>query len=272
MKAPVFSPAAGTYSTSQMVAMYSLHPTRTTIHYTTDGSIPTTSSTKFTIVVAVSESKTLKAIAVDSTGKTSSVTTGVYTIPTLNTGAGTVSLAGQTYKTVKLGTQTWMAENLNYKGTGADTVGVCYNGSNDSCAKYGRLYNWSEAMAGKAASRSFPSGVQGICPTGWHMPSDTEWTTLTTFVGDKVSATKLKSIAGWRLAGTDAYGFKALSAGYQSTTPTFGYSGNKGLFWTTSKDAESGSVLYRDFTDGNESVSIKQFSGSNRLSLRCVQN
>jgi uncharacterized protein (TIGR02145 family) len=273
VKAPVFSPTGGTYTASQMVAVYSLHPTRTSIYYTTDGTTPTTSSTKFTIAITVSESKTLKAIAVDSTGKTSSVTTAAYTIPTLNTGAGTVTLAGQTYKTVTIGTQTWMAENLNYKGAGADTIGVCYNNSTDSCAKYGRLYKWSEVMAGKSSSSTSPSGVQGLCPTDWHVPSDTEWTILTKFVGESTAGTKLNSILGWRLPGTDAYGFKVLSAGYRTNSDNFSYSGNRSLMWSaTESPYVTGSAWIRSFIDGKEYVSRSEFNGSNWISLRCLRN
>jgi uncharacterized protein (TIGR02145 family) len=256
-----------------MVAVYSLNPTRTTIYYTTDGTTPTVASTKFTIAITVSESKTLKAIAVDSTGKASTVTSAAYTIPTLNAGTGTVTFAGQTYKTVKIGTQNWMAENLNYKGTGADTVGVCYNHSADSCAKYGRLYKWSEVMAGKLSSKAIPSGVQGICPTGWHVPSDTEWTTLTAFVGEATSATKLKSILGWRLPGTNAYGFNVLSAGYRSTSDNFSYAGNTSWFWTATEYVyTTGSAWIRDFTDGNVYVRPKDLNKSFGISLRCMQD
>ncbi|MDR2728373.1 MAG: hypothetical protein LBB56_04515, partial [Chitinispirillales bacterium] len=103
----------------------------------------------------------------------------------------------QTYKTVKIGNQTWMAENLNYAGSGGNT-GVCYNSSSDNCSKYGRLYTWAEVMNGASSSLLNPSGVQGVCPVGWHVPSDAEWTILTDFVGgDLTAGTKLKSKTGW---------------------------------------------------------------------------
>src|ERR1035437_3883604 len=131
-------------------------------------------------------------------------------------GTLTDSRDSKSYKTLVIGTQTWMAENLNYAGTGT-TVGVCYNSRADSCAKYGRLYTWAEAMAGSTSSSASPSGVQGVCPTGWHVPSDAEWTTMQTVVDptNTTDGTKLKSTSGWNSSGngTDTYGFRALPGG-----------------------------------------------------------
>ena len=117
------------------------------------------------------------------------------------------------YKWVKIGEQVWMAENLNYNESGSK----CGDGSSlsdantSTCDTYGRLYDWITAMDGSASSAANPSGVKGICPAGWHLPSDAEWTTLINFVGN--SSTKLKSTSGWNISsgnGTDDYGFAAL--------------------------------------------------------------
>jgi len=123
---------------------------------------------------------------------------------TLDTVSGTFtdSRDGKTYRTVKIGNQMWMAENLNYK-TGKS---VCYDKKKSNCQKYGRLYDWNTAMK--------------ACPAGWHLPSDKEWTALTDFVGGVDTAgTKLKSKTGWSTnkgykATTDDYGFSALPGGY----------------------------------------------------------
>ncbi len=125
---------------------------------------------------------------------------------------GSLTYGGQTYKTVKIGTQTWMAENLNYAGTDG-TTGVCYNapsgvktsGPADTCAKYGRLYTWAEVMNGSASTTT--AKVRGICPEGWHVPTDSEWTTLVntveadTSVGAYKGGTALKSTSGWPSGG-----------------------------------------------------------------------
>lgn len=116
---------------------------------------------------------------------------------------------GQLYKTVKIGDQWWMAQNLNFEtantwcGGGSDT-------SEGDCSKYGRLYTW-------AASKS-------VCPTGWHLPSKTEWETLIIAVGgrftegeifehEQFASEMLKSTLGWHYSkGTDAFSFSALPA------------------------------------------------------------
>ena len=122
---------------------------------------------------------------------------------------------GKTYRKIKIGNQTWMAEDLNYDVPGV-TTDVCYEYSVDSCVR--RLYNWPTAMNGASSSSASPSGVQGACPVGWHLPSDAEWTTLTNYVGSSIAGTKLKSSTGWSNyigvpMGTDDYGFSALPGG-----------------------------------------------------------
>jgi uncharacterized protein (TIGR02145 family) len=114
------------------------------------------------------------------------------------------------YKTVEIGRQTWMAENLNYNAM----YSKCYSDDPANCDKYGRLYDWPTAMANSASSAAKPSGVKGVCPTGWHLPSDAEWTTLENYVGTD-SGTKLKAKNGWENNGngTDSYNFSALPGG-----------------------------------------------------------
>jgi hypothetical protein len=88
-----------------------------------------------------------------------------------------VTYGGETYQTIVLGSQTWMARNLNYNASGS----VCYNNQYTNCEKYGRLYDWATAMAlpsdcnSSSCSSQIGTKHKGICPSGWHIPSDVEW-------------------------------------------------------------------------------------------------
>ena len=147
---------------------------------------------------------------------------------------------GKVYAKVTIGTQTWFAENLNYD-VPDNTTDVCYNNSNDNCVKYGRLYNWSTAMNGVSSSNKVPSEVQGVCPVGWHLPSNGEWTQLTDYVGGTSKAgTKLKSSAGWNSYsgvpfGTDEYGFSALPGGSGYSDGYFINAGYYGDWWSATE-------------------------------------
>ena len=110
------------------------------------------------------------------------------------------------YDIVRIGNQIWMKENLNvdYKVDGTSYGNYCYNNSADSCAKYGRLYTWAAAMDsattycgfGKSCTATHP--VQGICPSGWHLPDTVDWHDLIVAAGGKYYAgAKLKSTSGW---------------------------------------------------------------------------
>jgi uncharacterized protein (TIGR02145 family) len=148
-----------------------------------------------------------------------------YKIPwntSINYGVLTDSRDGQTYKTVKIGTQTWMAQNLNYKVDSS----WCFNDSASNCSNYGRLYHWTALMDLNTSydttswQATFPH--QGVCPNGWHVPSNPEWTTLMRYVDSAKSGTELKSTSGWLKGtwtpsgnqnGTDIFGFRILPAG-----------------------------------------------------------
>jgi len=146
---------------------------------------------------------------------------------------GSFGYEGKTYKTVEIGTQTWMAENLNHKVSNSRCYGDNTGGdSQDNCIKYGRLYNWSTA--------------RGICPPGWHLPRIDEWDVLMTAVGGSSTAgTKLKSVSGWaedgfngRASGngTDEFGFAALPGGYIKPDGTDDYSiDGYGGWWSDSE-------------------------------------
>lgn len=213
----------------------------------------------------------------------SSVPEGYVDPSTVVTGTMTDERDGQTYKTVTIGTQTWMAENLNYAYTGvpfhytlddrsytSDSTSWCYKDSVEYCAKYGRLYTWAAAMDsvgtwsanGKGCgygSTCSPTGtVRGVCPEGWHLPTRTEWYTLFTAVGGSSTAGKmLKSTSGWNSSGngTDAYSFAALPVGYYNDGNYYN-EGYHAYFWSSTEYNRNfaynmGSYYNYDATDFN---------------------
>jgi len=145
------------------------------------------------------------------------------------------------YRTVKIGTQIWMAQNLNYQVDSS----WCPSGIASNCATYGRLYRWSSAMALSnhydSTAWGGPLPHQGACPSGWHVPSDTEWSTLVQYVDSATSGTKLKANSSlWNTnTGTDGYGFSVLPAGIRYIGGTFYGLGIYAFIWSSSENAAS---------------------------------
>ena len=178
----------------------------------------------------------------------SSKTAWDYLNPDINYGEFTDKRDGQVYKTVTIGSQTWMAENLNYnyKIGGVSVGNYCYKDSSDSCAKYGKLYTWAAAMDSATTGCGYGSEcdadtsvVQGVCPDGWHLPNRAEWDSLfaSTAVGGKsVAGRTLKTISGWynNGSGTDAVGFSALPSGWYNNG-SFDRAVDYAYFWSSSE-------------------------------------
>jgi len=178
---------------------------------------------------------------------------------------------GKTYKTVIIGGQTWMAENLNYAVEGSK----CKDDNEANCVTYGRLYDWATAMG---VSSSYNSGYyhpssdhRGICPAGWHLPSVEEWGALIIMVGgNDIAGTKLKATSGWNYPlygstssgnGTDDYGFSAL--------PNDGYIGR---WWSTTEYlAPLANVMFMSY-NSEAFVTSTEENKMNFYSVRCVQN
>ena len=168
---------------------------------------------------------------------------------------------GQTYRTVTIGSQTWMAENLNYETARSH----CYNDSAEYCAKYGRLYSWWDV-------------VDSACPPGWHLPQKTEFETLLAAVGDSsIAGMKLKSTSGWSndKDGTDDFSFSMLPAGSRDSGGGYHYKGSGARFWGTAMSAtwKSNSLapcmaLYL----GHDDVQLNLADKGNGFSVRCVKD
>jgi len=215
----------------------------------------------------------------------------LFSIAVSAQGTFTDSRDGKKYKTVKIGKQVWMAQNLDYHGSDG-YLGLCY-GDNpqqkvrkpENCQKYGRLYDWDEAMK--------------ACPKGWHLPSKKEWQTLADFVGGAdVAGKKLKAKSEWEeydfsrespdapkckwtetdnrgrivehnMCTTDEYGFSALPYGP-------GYSNNSGRWWSSTENHDLGNRPYDFFMVNNYTFAsigdIVNSYKSNMNSVRCIQD
>ncbi len=221
-----------------------------------------------------------------------------YLNPNINYGMFTDSRDGQVYKTVKIGTQIWMAENLNYsdsvKTPSLKEHSWCYENSADSCAKYGRLYTWVAAIDSVALSAegdtcgygttcTLPEKVQGICPEGWHLPTKAEWNDLYDYIYNDSGlsentdvGTYLKSPVGWEEdsdtpVGLDTYGFAALPAGYRNKYGYFDYAGNSAYFWSATEHKRN-YVFYRNL-DYNYEYFYSSSSNKNlAYSVRCLKD
>jgi uncharacterized protein (TIGR02145 family) len=186
---------------------------------------------------------------------------------------------GNIYRTVVIGTQTWMADNLRTTHYADGTPIAEYYSANNSSAndeEYGLLYNWATTMNGSASSSSNPSGVTGICPTGWHVPSDSEWKTLETYLG--MEAAQLNLTMAWR--GTDqgtqlnpggTTGFNSDFAGLRYNFNQFVQFGTKGSFWSSTSGV-SDAAYYRSLEDGNPKVWRNYILYTYYLSVRCVKD
>ena len=207
---------------------------------------------------------------------------------------------GQTYKTVKIGEQWWMAENLNYNFS-ADSLGIgsyCYNDSAKYCEKYGALYTWAVAMdsvglwsddakgCGYEAECSPKQPVQGICPNGWHLPDNDEWKVLFEIVGgDSTAGNNLKAYDGvWaRFQGagvveTDIVGFSALPAGRKrGLYSEFDAVGLSAYFWSATQDEESQNhtfAYHMELNSDKTSARLTTFNSAKdeSYSVRCVKD
>ena len=226
---------------------------------------------------------------------------------------------GQVYKTVKIGDQVWMAQNLNYsdsvKTPSLKGSSWCYGGMYDwpdeykeyeglmyfegemidACAVAGRLYTWAAAIdsvslvndpknpldcgMGKDCRFELPEPIRGICPEGFHLPTDDEWNVLFTKTGGKDNSGKaLKSQMGWKNSGyvgvggngTDAYGFTAMAVGGRENESFDDY-GVYAFFWSASEGGSD--TAYRNrLGNGYDASALYAYSKANGYSVRCLKD
>ncbi|MCL1956361.1 MAG: hypothetical protein FWF63_03470 [Fibromonadales bacterium] len=181
-----------------------------------------------------------------SSGSTQSITYG-----------DPVPYMGETYETVVIGKQTWMARNMSYGADGSR----CYLNDAAYCQTYGRLYKWETAMS--------------VCPPGWSLPSTYDWNVLINYIGTTSTAgLYLKAQSGWGDGdgnGKDVAGFSALPGGFGGYDNLFSDVGIYGYWWGN-MDNNYGSAYVWSMGFSNEAVSNNQMSKDNLYSVRCVKD
>ena len=205
------------------------------------------------------------------------------------------------YKTVKIGDQVWMAENLNFdpgQGGSGDAKydwSWCHNNKAEHCDVAGRFYTWAAAIdsvkLATDADKTMDCGygkecgldsagsatlIQGICPDGWHLPNNGEWNSLFTAVGGSGKAgTLLKSQTGWygNGNGTDAFGFTALSVGRSYSYASFDFDGLYAYFWSaTENDSSYAYGMYLYYRGDDVGAGLFDSYKNYGFSVRCVKD
>jgi len=210
----------------------------------------------------------------------------------------TIAPAGSGYSEV------WMAENLNFRYLGStdelDSSSFCYNNAPASCDTYGRLYLWSATMDsvgiwstnGKGCGRETDctptTPVRGVCPKGWHVPSQSEWSDLVAAVGSS-SGTKLKSTSGWdddaggestsglnedvgrSGNGDDTFGFSVFPAGDWEHQDGYSNEGKRAFFWSSTPDGDVKAHNVDFYYDGDYAY-LNDYSTTHAFSVRCLKD
>lgn len=202
---------------------------------------------------------------------------------------------GNVYRLVTIGKQVWMAENLRYlpsvagPATGSTSTPCYYvygyNGTSvtnakatDNYATYGVLYNWPAAMNGATSSDTNPSGVRGICPPGWHLPSNAEWTQLVNhLIGKAFAGGKLKEAGTthWlspNTGATNESGFTALPGGYRSDYGSFRIVGYAGYWWSATAEYEKTYAWLWELSNIGSDVNSFDYDKELGYSVRCVRD
>lgn len=196
-------------------------------------------------------------------------------------GLPTISLEGKVYHTVSIGDQCWMKENMDaglrldvnvLVGNNGVLEKYCYDDDPSNCEIYGGLYHWKEMML-----HSTSQGIQGICPDGWHLPTDDEWTILVDYLGgENIAGGKLKEngTAFWSLPNTGANnesGFFALPAGSRYHHGLFQTLGQYAVFWSSTENGFS-DAWSRNLKSDDSKITRFVNNKANCHSVRCIKD
>jgi uncharacterized protein (TIGR02145 family) len=217
--------------------------------------------------------------------------------PNITYGTLTDERDGQTYRTVVIGTQNWMAENLHYAGDNASEELVtnmagedlCPSGDEECCEKTGYIYSWTAAMnispmyqTRVVATIPIDAVHQGICPEGWHMPTQEEWDILFDYVkstyGEDEQITALKSFETWiwydkEHIPSNKTGFSAIANGEYPYNYSFDWmGGNTSFFSATYNNPQTTSHNEEDFKYNELERGIAPQSHDHKAYVRCVEN
>ena len=196
-------------------------------------------------------------------------------------------LDGNTYKTVVIGTQTWMAENLKVSKYNDSTtipnitdntqwsnlttgVWSYYNNDATNNAKYGKLYNWY-------AVNKTTNGNKNVCPKGWHVPIDSEWTVLTDYLGgESLAGGKLKEVGttNWNSPNADATNaslFTGLPGGFRGSSGYYYFISDYGYWWSSS-EYHTSNAWFRGLYNSNGDAGRNNGSKESGLSVRCLKD
>jgi len=196
-----------------------------------------------------------------------------------------MDIDGNTYPIVTIGSQVWMAENLRVMhysdGSPVSTTTSVFDNNNTNLSTYGLLYDWATAMKGAASSATNPSNVRGICPAGWHLPSEEEWIQLEIYLG--MNASVARNTTGMR--GTNqgtllqvggSTGFNAVLGGYYLYNHNIAVNGFMrmnltGYYWSSTTIGFD-SANSRAFTSGEGGVQKMSNNLNDLVSVRCVKD
>ena len=189
----------------------------------------------------------------------------------------------ETYGTVEIGNQCWMSENLNYTPSSGNSW--CHSNTTSNCSTYGRLYDWNIASSSTSSSTN-PSGVQGVCPTGWHLPSDAEWKELEMELGmtqteadgtgnssNRGATTNVGSqLKTSSFGGTNSSGFTLLPGGVKSAGGGFFGLGATSYLWSVTESGSGADAWFRALSNSGNGVSRNTAGKSAGNSVRCVRD